>query len=350
MIIKLPGLIDCHVHLRVPGGEHKEDFSSGSKAAIAGGFTTILAMPNTQPPLTRLDLLLRLQAEAKKKAYCNILFFAGASPNEIHQLPELSNQAVALKIYMNDTFGLLRMNKRKDLERCLRIWGMEKPVAVHAEGEKIDLAIELCRESGSKIHFCHVSRKTDIEKIAKAKQLQLPVTCEVSPHHLFLTDKDAVRLGPFGYMKPLLGTAKDRDALWAHIEETIDCIGTDHAPHTAVEKMLPAGGPPGVPGLETALPLMITAVTQERLTIDRLISLMFSNPARIFHVPTAPATWIEVDVEKRSRISGETLFTKCAWSPFEGMEVTGTVQRVVMDGLTVFERGKFFIKESDYAS
>lgn len=336
------------MHLRVPGGEHKEDFASGSKAAVAGGFTTIMAMPNTQPPVTRLDLLLRLQAEAKKKAYCNILFFAGASPKEIHQLPELSNQAVALKIYMNDTYGPLRMDKRKDLVRCLRIWGMEKPVAVHAENEKIDLAIELCRELGSNIHFCHVSRKTDIEKIAKAKQLQLPVTCEVTPHHLFLTDKDAARLGPFGYMKPSLGTENDRDALWDHINETIDCIGTDHAPHTAVEKKLPTGGPPGVPGLETALPLMLTAVAQERLKIDRLITLMFSNPAKIFHVPTTPETWIEVDLEKRSRISGNTLFTKCAWSPFEGMEVAGMVQRVVIDGLIVFESGKFINKEIDY--
>ena len=347
MKLKLPGLIDCHVHLRVPGGEHKEDFISGTKAAIAGGFTTILAMPNTQPPITRLEYLIKNKAEAKKKAYCNILFFAGASPDEIDQLPELSKQAVALKIYMNDTFGPLRMTNRKIIAKCIEIWGQDKVIAVHAEGRRVDLGIELAKDFNAKIHFCHVSRKSDIEKIAIAKQNSLRLSCEVTPHHLFLTEEDANRLGPFGYMKPSLGAKKDQDALWDHIDTTIDCVGSDHAPHTISEKLKPENIPPGVPGLETTLPLMLTAVNENRLTLERVISLLHTNPIQIFNLNPINHSWIEVNLSASYQISNEKLYTKCGWSPFSGMTVTGKVDRVVIEDTVIYEFNKFIEKEKE---
>ena len=144
------------------------------------------------------------------------------------------------------------------------------------------------------IHIVHVSRREEIELIADAKGRGLPVTCEVSPHHLFLTVADAARLGPLGDMRPLLGTADDVAALWAHLNDTIDCIATDHAPHTLAEK----GGdnpPPGVPGLETSLPLMLAAVQDGRLSVARLTALMHDNPRRIFGLPPQPDTRVEVD-------------------------------------------------------
>ena len=121
------------------------------------------------------------------------------------------------------------------------------------------------------VHFCHISRAEEIDLIADAKGRGLPVSCEVAPHHLFMTVADAARLGPLGDMRPLLGTQKDVDALWAHINDTVDCIATDHAPHTLEEKRS-ATPPPGIAGLETSLPLMLTAVSQNRLTLDRLIA------------------------------------------------------------------------------
>jgi carbamoyl-phosphate synthase/aspartate carbamoyltransferase/dihydroorotase len=189
------------------------------------------------------------------------------------------------------------------------------------------------------VHFCHVSRREEIILIAKAKARGLPVTCEVTPHHLFLTEDDLDVLGPLGDMRPRLGSRRDVEALWAHINTTVDCIATDHAPHTLEEKR-GDDPPPGVPGLETALPLMLTAVAQGRLTLDRLIDLMAHNPRRIYHLPTQPETWIEVDPDDRYILDNEGLHTKCGWSPFSGRRVQGRLRRVHLRGHVVFEDGE----------
>ena len=150
---------------------------------------------------------------------------------------------------------------------------------------------------GRHIHFCHVSRRSEIELIARAKERGLPVTCEVTPHHLFLNENDARRLGPYGDMRPTLASSDDQAALWEHINSTVDCIASDHAPHTRAEKERPEGAPPGVPGLESTLPLMLTAVAQGRLSAGRLEELLARNPRRIFNLPEQAETWVEVDPE-----------------------------------------------------
>jgi carbamoyl-phosphate synthase/aspartate carbamoyltransferase/dihydroorotase len=139
-------------------------------------------------------------------------------------------------------------------------------------------------------------------------------------------------------MRPRLATPADVDALWAHIDTTIDCIATDHAPHTLGEKYGP-NPPPGVAGLETSLPLMLTAVHQGRLTIERLVELMSSNPRRIFNLPEQPETRVEVDPEATYTLSDDTLYTKCGWTPFAGMTAHGRVHKVILRGQTVFEEG-----------
>jgi carbamoyl-phosphate synthase/aspartate carbamoyltransferase/dihydroorotase len=140
-------------------------------------------------------------------------------------------------------------------------------------------------------------------------------------------------------MRPTLATRQDVEALWQHIDTTIDCIATDHAPHTLEEKQS-ATPPPGVPGLETSLPLMLTAVHQGRLTQKRLVELMATNPRRIYHLPTQPGTWIEVDAETEYEIDDRQLFTKCHWTPFKGVKVVGKVHRVVLRGEEVFSNGE----------
>lgn len=335
-IITLPGLVDVHTHLRVPGGDHKEDFRSGTAAALAGGVTTVLAMPNTSPPLIKPDVLGHTREKAQRAIYGDVGLFAGASPECIDFLPALAPHAVALKIYLNDTFGPLRVEDLPTLRACFQRWPGDKIIAMHAEGQSVAVGIGLAATYQRPVHFCHISRREEIELIAEAKQRGLPVTCEVTPHHLFLTAADAERLGPLGYMRPTLARPEDVETLWAHIGTTIDAIATDHAPHTLAEKRSDTP-PPGVAGLETSLPLMLTAVKQGRLTLERLIDLMAIQPRRIFGLPEQPDTFIEVDTEAEYVLTNEQLHTKCGWSPFAGMTLTGRVERVTLRGKLVYD-------------
>ncbi len=335
----LPGLVDIHVHLRTPGGEHKEDFRTGSAAALAGGFTMLLAMPNTQPPLVTLESWHSAQTRAQNESLCDVFLYAGASAEKLNELPALANEAPALKIYMDQTYGPLRVRGLENLIRIFASWPASKPICVHAEGESVALALGLAATYNKHLHVCHVARKSEIELIAKAKAGGLPVTCEVTPHHLFLTQADAARLGPYGDMRPTLGTPEDQQALWQHLITTIDCIASDHAPHTRDEKELIDGSPPGVPGLESTLPLMLTAAAQGRITYARLVELLYTNPRRIFNLPEQADTFIEVDPLAKYTFPEHPLYTKCAWSPFSGMPMTGKVQRVVLRGQEVVRDG-----------
>ena len=343
--ITLPGLADVHTHLRVPGGEHKEDFGTGTAAALAGGFTTILAMPNTSPPLSTPEVVQATFRQAQLDVLGDVGLFAGASPEKIDLLSQLAPHTVALKIYLNDTFGPLRVEDVPTLRACFQTWPRDKMIAMHAEKQSVAVGIGLAAVYGRPVHFCHISRREEIELIADAKAQGLPVTCEVTPHHLFLTAADAARLGPLGDMRPVLGSQSDVDALWEHINDTIDCIATDHAPHTLAEK-LSDNPPPGVAGLETSLGLMLTAVVQNRLTLERLTDLMAHNPRRIYHLPPQADTHIEVVLEP-TPIRNEDMRSKCGWTPFAGLEMAGRVQRVVLRGEVVFENGRILAEPGD---
>ncbi len=336
--ITLPGLIDVHTHLRVPGGEHKEDFRTGTAAALAGGITMILGMPNTSPPLTTPAVMADTVAQARQDALCDVGLFAGASPEQIALLPQLAPYTAALKIYLNDTFGPLRVEDVPTLRACFQNWPREKLIAMHAEQQSVAVGIGLAATYQRPVHFCHISRREEIELIADAKMRGLPVTCEVTPHHLFLDETDFARLGPLGDMRPVLGTPDDVAALWEHLPQTVDCIATDHAPHTLAEKRSPKP-PPGVAGLETSLVLMVTAVAHNRLTLDQLINLMHHNPRRIYNLPAQADTWVEVDMTPTT-IRQENMFSKCGWTPFNGWEVAGRVVRVTLRGNLVYEEGQ----------
>lgn len=338
-LLKLPGLVDVHTHLRVPGGEHKEDFFSGTAAALAGGITTVLAMPNTSPPLTSPATVAETLQKAQQAIVGDVGLFAGASPDQIDALPQLAPYTVALKIYLNDTFGPLRVEDLPTLQACFATWPRHKLIAMHAEGPSVATGIGLAASYRRPVHFCHISRRDEIELIAAAKTAGLPVTCEVTPHHLFLSQADADRLGPWADMRPRLAAPGDVAALWAHLNTTIDCIATDHAPHTRAEKES-AAPPPGVAGLETSLPLMLTAVKDGRLSLARLIDLMATNPRRIFNLPDQPETFIEVDDQTPFTITNEALHTKCGWTPFAGWSVVGQVRRVVLRGREVLANGR----------
>ncbi len=340
--MKLPGLIDVHVHMREPGADHKEDWDTGTAAALAGGVTTVLAMPNTQPPTTDRTTFEETLALARQKARCDFGLFVGAGPDNVNTAAGLADRAAGLKMYLDATYGPLRLD---DGFQPMSLWmahfdgwPAHRPIAVHAEGRTLAAAILMADLFKRPIHLCHVSRREEILIIKKAKEAGIPVTCEVCPHHLFLCSDDIDRIGPGrAEVRPRLAAPSDRDALWDHLS-VIDVFATDHAPHTLAEKD-GTDPPPGFPGLETALPLMLTAVKDNRLTTDDLIAKMHHNPRRIFGLPEQPDTWVEVDPDAGWEIRPSDLHTRAAWTPFAGWRVRGRVRRVVLRGRDAFLDG-----------
>jgi dihydroorotase-like cyclic amidohydrolase len=337
--MKLPGLIDVHVHMREPGAEYKEDWASGTAAALAGGFTAVLAMPNTQPPITNeMSLSLALGA-GRQKARCDFAQFLGAGPENAAVTPALSQKAAGLKMYLDQTYGPLRLDDMTLWRDHLSQWPAEAPIAVHAEGRSIAAIILAASFFNRSIHLCHVSTREEILLIKAAKQKGLKVTCEVTPHHLFLSVEDASHLGDGrSEVRPRLATQADREALWDNLE-VIDCFATDHAPHTLAEKDGP-NPPPGFPGLETAFPLLFTAVSQGRLSLEDLLARMVTNPRRIFSIPEQPQTWIEIDKKAKREIGSENFYTRCDWTPFAGWKTVGQITRVVLRGNEAFRDGR----------
>ncbi len=259
--------------------------------------------------------------------------------SSIASLPELGKVAPALKLYMDLTYGDLRIEGMENLERIAELWPKDKVLALHAEGDSVLTGLKMVEKFHRRTHFCHISRKAEIEWIADAKARGLPVTCEVTPHHLFLSEADALRLGSLGDMRPRLASQSDIDALWAHINTTIDCIASDHAPHTLAEKQASQNPPPGVPGLESTLPLLLNAAAEGRISYERIIGLLYTNPRRIYSLPAQPDTWIEIDAHERYEFPDHQLYTKCAWSPFSGMHLKGRINRVVLRGKEVVRNG-----------
>jgi carbamoyl-phosphate synthase/aspartate carbamoyltransferase/dihydroorotase len=336
--LKLPALIDAHVHLREPGETHKEDFTTGTAAALAGGVTAVLDMPNTKPPIIDTESLASKRELVRRKALCDVGFFIGAAETNTEAAVALADGVAGLKLYLNQTHGPLRVHDLATLLRHFTMWSVDRPIAVHAEGLSVAIAIGLSASFGRRLHVCHVSLAREIALIRAAKERGLAITCEVTPHHLFLTDGDAERLGPYGRVRPPLARETDRAALWSNLD-CVDCIATDHAPHTRAEKD-GDNPPPGLPGLETMLPLLLTAVAEGRLTVERLIEMTHRAPGRIFGLLEQPETWIEVDPGCRRVLGGAGLYTKCGWTPFEGVSVSGKLRRVILRGATVFEDGE----------
>lgn len=348
-MIKLPGLIDPHVHLREPGATHKEDFDSGTASALAGGVTMVLAMPNTQPPIfdeTTLDIALNA---GTAKARCDFAQFIGAGPGNAQEAGRLANRAAGLKMYLDSTFGELRLDDMTLWMEHFRAWPGNTPIVTHSESRSMGAAILMAAMFNKPVHIAHISLKEEILVIKEAKERGIQVTCEVCPHHLFL-EKGALPLTPAGNccadglpdgraeVRPRLATAADAQALWENLD-VIDCFATDHAPHTAAEKDSDTP-PPGFPGVETALPLYYTAVTEGRLTVGQIIEKCVTNPRKIFHLPEQPETWVEFDETDTYEIRASELHSRGGWTPYEGWQVTGRVRRVVLRGNEAYKDGQ----------
>lgn len=333
--LTLPGLTDVHVHLRQPGGEQKETYASGTASALAGGVTTVLDMPNTSPPTSDEATLREKQRLAAEGARCDVGLYLGATITNMDDVSNWAKYACGMKIYVSATFGPLRVADWALLDAHVANWPVDRPIAVHAEGELLAGMFRLGERYGRHIHAAHVSLRQEIEAVVEAKMRGARVSCEVTPHHLLLSADDLPRLGPFGDVRPRLATPDDRAALWEHFE-AVDCVATDHAPHTIEEKHQ-ATPPPGLPGVQTMLPLLLTAVDEGRLTIERVLELCVDNPARIFGLARQPDTFVEVEIGPRYALRNEDQLTKCGWTPFADMQVAGRVLRTVLRGQTVWD-------------
>jgi dihydroorotase len=359
----------------VPGIEHKEDWASGSLAAIFGGVTTVLEMPNTSPATTTERLFKEKVArltEQLKTSGINLHYklWFGATGDNADEIEKVKDDIVGIKLFMGASTGTLLVDSAQKQEEVFKLAAkLNLPVAVHAEDElvmqdnkklfahergvqvhskirspqaaatAVARAIGHAKKTGARLYILHVSTATELELIRAAKKEGVLVFAEATPHHLFLTTEAYETLGTKAQMNPPLRSATDQAALWAAVVDgTIDTIATDHAPHLLAEKALPyPDSPSGVPGIETMLPLLLNACHEGRLTLERLVELTSANPRRIFGL--APNNdWVVIDQNLTKTVANETLKTKCGWSPFNGWNLTGWPVYTVLDNV-VFEIG-----------
>ena len=364
----LPGVIDTQVHFREPGLEHKEDLQSGSRAAVLGGVTGVFEMPNTKPNTDSAEALADKLRRAAGRMWCDHAFYVGATTANAAQLGALEHLpgAAGVKIFMGASTGDLLVAEDKELERVLA--SGKRRVAVHAEdearmnarlGERVEgdpsshpvwrddesalLAtrriLALARANRRRIHVLHVTTPAELELIGRNKDI---ATCEVTPQHLTLAGEEAYpRLGSYAQMNPPIRSAEHRAGLWHWLNQGVpDVVGSDHAPHTKEEKDKPyPASPSGMPGVQTLLPLLLDHVAQGRMTMQRLVDLTSAGAQRIFGIVGKgriavgyDADFTIVDLKARWTIDEDWLASRCGWSPFTGMHLTGRPVGTVIRG------------------
>ncbi len=352
-MLVLPGLIDPHVHLREPGETYKEDFASGSRAAIAGGFTTVIDMPNNLRPTITKERLEEKARLASEKAACDILFHFGGTDDNFDEVKKADPRS--LKLYLGHTTGGMALKDPSSLEKHLLAFPRDRPVVLHAcdhsENEEENLAktyatlenaISIAQRNGRRIHLAHASTRKEVQIAKRYKRC----TVEVAPHHLFLSSKDAERLGPLSKVYPPLRSEQKRIGLWSALD-IVDCIATDHAPHTIEDK---EKGAAGFPGLETSLALMLRGCELGLLDKIWVVQRMSERVAEAFNIPFKGkleqgfvGDVTIVDHKKVWTVQATDFQTKCRWSPFDGMELHGKVHSVVKSGNLVYQQYQLLI-------
>ncbi len=370
-----PGLIDPQVHFREPGLEHKEDLASGSLAAVAGGVTSFLEMPNTRPATTTPEFLADKLARAAGRSQADHAFFLGATAHNAEKLGEWEHLpgCAGVKVFMGSSTGDLLVSDDATLERVLR--SGERRVAVHSEDEArlceryaalpsgasverhhevrdVECALratrrllDLCERTRRAVHVLHLSTAEEIA-LLRERDLGDLVTCEVTPSHLFLEAPDCYRrFGARAQMNPPIREARHREALREALADgTIACIGSDHAPHTLEEKSRPyPQSPSGIPGVQTILPLLLIAVRESWLTLADVARVACSGPARVYGIrgkgtlaPGSDGDLVLVDPAVREPLRLEWLRSRCGYSPFEGLGTAGWPVVSVLRGRIVY--------------
>jgi dihydroorotase (multifunctional complex type) len=386
-LLVLPGLIDEHVHLRDEGKAYKEDFTSGTAAAAAGGFTTALDMPNNDPVTMSAETLRSRMIVAQRKILVNVGFYS-EFPKKLPEIPEIVVEgAIGFKLFLGCQVGGLNIDNDQALHEAFKEAAkLNVPVAVHAEDkasltanegklkqakktgiadflrahtETVELKaiqrlLKVSEQTNVQLHFCHVSTAEGLNAISEAKKSGRKVTCEVTPNHLLLSSDDLKRYGQMVIMSPPLRSKAHVEALWKGLENGfVDALGSDHAPHSQSEKSASSvwDVKVGVPGLETTLPLILTLVKKNRLTITQMVQLLAEKPAEIYglndrgHLEQGKnADLTVVDFNCQFKINASKFKSKAKFSPYDGWDVKGKPVKVIVNGQLVFDEGEIVAK------
>lgn len=387
----LPGIIDPQCHFRDPGQPEKEDLGSGSAAAVSGGVTSFLDMPNNKPSITNMEGMRSKLKTASEKCVNNYGFFIGATPDNVSDLQEAVGTAeeplsvpgiCGIKIFMGSSTGTLLVNEREALETIFN--GTSGLIAVHAEDEKrliarledikgrtdmaahaewrddvtallaTQLAVELAQASGHRLHVLHLTSGIEADWLegitvlpSTADDKGAIITTETLPQHLTFDETDVEREGTRLKMNPPIRYAKDRDTLWKQLKKgTIQCIATDHAPHTLEAKALGfPDAPSGMPGVETSLAVMLTHAKDGTCSIEEVVTWMSTNVADCFNMigkgrleEGMDGDVVLVDMNNGHEVNDEHAWSRVGWNPFHGRHLVGWAQVTVVAGVPVFER------------
>lgn len=377
----LPGVIDDQVHFREPGLVHKGDIESESKAAIAGGVTSFMEMPNTNPQTVTIDALNHKFELASQKSYANYSFFMGATNDNIKELKKVNPKEVCgIKIFMGSSTGNMLVDNRKALEAIFS--EIDMLIATHCEkeeiiqaniqkyknefGENIPIsyhplirsaeacyqssseAIELAHKCGTRLHVLHVSTEKELSLFDIKPLSQKKVTGEACIHHLWFTDQEYLTLGSKIKWNPAVKTKQDREAILEAVKQgRLDVIATDHAPHLMEEKeggCLQAAS--GGPLIQHSLQIMLELVKQNKITKEVIVEKMCHAPAELFQIYKRGyirkgyyADLVLVNPNKPYTVTQENILSKCKWSPLEGKTFTTSIEKTFLNGKLAFDNG-----------
>jgi len=385
--LTLPGLIDAHVHLRDEQKAYKEDFISGTTAAVAGGFTTVLDMPNNQPLTNSVETLKNRLEIAKRRTLVNVGLYS-EFPKNLTEISQIAGKgAIGFKLFMGNQVGGLNIDDDQALRDGFKAAGeVNTVIAIHAEDRKqiihneqklkqakqdrpkdflsahteqvevqaIERTLRVSEELDVRLHFCHVTSQQGLENIKAAKKAGKKITCEVTPNHLMLSSADIATYGMMAIMMPPLRDRVHQEALLQGINQgDIDIIGSDHAPHTIEEKSENSVWEVkvGVPGLETTLPLMLTLVKKKWLTFQRLVELLAEKPAEIYGLKnkgrieqSKDADLTVIDYNQPWTIAASKFKSKAKFSLFDKWEVVGKPTKTFVNGKLAMDEGEIITK------
>ena len=378
----IPGLIDDQVHFREPGLTHKGDIYSESRAAVAGGITSFIEMPNTIPQTTTMKKIEEKLNIASRNSVANYGFMFGGTNSNLNEIKKIDENKVAgLKLFLGSSTGNMLINKKQVLKQIFK--NSKLVISVHCEDESIirknlnhyfamhgkhipfkfhpkirsteacfkssSEAIKLAIETGARLHVFHLSTGKETNLFSKKPLEEKQITSEVCTHHLWFSDRDYESKNYRIKWNPAIKTDADRNALWNALnEDKIDVYATDHAPHTLQEKKLPyTESPSGGPLVQHGLLAMLDSVNQGKITLEKFVEKASHNPAKIFKIKKRGflkknyyADMVLVDLEGKTRVTKNNIMYKCGWSPFEGITLHATIEKTFVNGNLVYDRGK----------
>jgi len=380
----LPGAIDDQVHFREPGLTHKATIATESKAAIAGGITTFIEMPNTVPQATTQEELEKKFEIANKTSYANYSFMFGGTNDNLEELLKTDPEKVAgIKLFLGSSTGNMLVDNeevlkkifsstqmlisvhcedeetiRKNLKKHIALFGEDIPIKYHPRIRSEEAcylssskAIQLAKETGARLHIFHLSTAKETALFRNDIPLkEKKITAEVCVHHLTFDEGDYAEKGTFIKWNPAVKSAADKKGLWeALLDDRIDVIATDHAPHTFEEKQqIYTKAPSGGPLVQHGLPAMLTAVKSGKISLEKIVEKMCHNPAILFEIDKRGyvkegfyADLVLVDLDKSWTVTKENTLYKCGWSPFEGSKLEATITHTFVNGSLAYEEGKF---------